>query len=311
MNLIFCGTPEFAVPTLESLIAEKFAINLVVTNQDEPSGRGYEVKAPPVKQVALRAGLLVYQPAKLKDPATVEIITSFRPDAIVVVAYGHILPKWIIDLPRLGCINLHASLLPKYRGAAPIQWSVIRGEAVTGITTMRIDVGLDTGDILLKREVEIQDDDTSETLSVRLSQLGADLMIETLRRLDRGDLEVQPQDHTQATLAPILKKEDGRIDWNLPALEIWNRVRGLRPWPGAYTRFRGKNLHIWAASRPAAGETMSLEPGTLIADRGSLRVICGQGTLLDAKEIQLEGRKRLAPRDFLNGVNISPGERVG
>jgi methionyl-tRNA formyltransferase len=311
MNLLFFGTPDFAVPTLESLIAGQFAIDLVVTNQDEPSGRGYEVKAPPVKQAAVRAGLLVYQPAKLKDPATVEIITSFRPDAIVVVAYGHILPEWLIDLPRLGCINLHASLLPKYRGAAPIQWSLIRGELVTGVTTMRIDVGLDTGDLLLKREVEIQDDDTSETLSVRLSQLGADLMMETLRRLDRGDLEAHPQDHARATLAPILKKEDGRIDWNLPALEIWNRIRGLRPWPGAYTRFRGKNLHIWAASRPAAGATINLHPGTLIADRGSLRVICGQGTLLEAKEIQLEGRKRLAPRDFLNGVKISPGEKVG
>jgi methionyl-tRNA formyltransferase len=175
----------------------------------------------------------------------------------VVVAYGHILPKWMIDLPRLGCINLHASLLPKYRGAAPIQWSLIRGETVTGVTTMRIDVGLDTGDILLKREVEIQDDDTAETLGRRLSQQGADLMIETLRRLEQGGLAAQPQDHAQATLAPILKKEDGRIDWNLPAIEIWNRIRGLRPWPGAYTKFRGKNLHIWAASRPLAGDNAS------------------------------------------------------
>src|SRR5208283_2700324 len=202
MNLVFCGTPDFAVPTLESLMAEKFAIDLVVTNPDEPSGRGYELKPPPVKRVALGAGLTIYQPARLKEPATVEFLSRFRPDAIVVVAYGHILPKWLIDLPRLGCINLHASLLPKYRGAAPIQWSLIRGEAGTGVTTMRIDVGLDTGDILLKREVQIQDDDTAETLSERLSRLGADLMIETLRRLERGDLEAQPQDHAQATLAP-------------------------------------------------------------------------------------------------------------
>ena len=228
----------------------------------------------------------------------------------MVVAYGHILPKWLIDLPRLGCINLHASLLPKYRGAAPIQWSLIRGESVTGVTTMRIDVGLDTGDILLKREVAIQDDDTSETLGARLSQVGADLMVETLRRLERGNLEAQPQDHAQATLAPILKKEDGRIDWNLPALEIWNRIRGLRPWPGAYTTFRGKNLHIWSAARPVAGETMPLDPGTLVAERARLRIVCGQGTVLEAKEIQLEGRKRLATRDFLNGVKISPGEKV-
>jgi len=310
MNLVFCGTPDFAVPTLERLVAEKFAIDLVVTNQDEPRGRGYEVKAPPVKEAAQRAGLQVYQPAKLKEPATVEFLSGYRPDAMVVVAYGHILPKWMIDLPRLGCINLHASLLPKYRGAAPIQWSLMRGEVITGVTTMRIDVGLDTGDILLKREVKIQDDDTSETLGERLSHIGADLMIETLGRLERGDIEAQPQDHAQATLAPILKKEDGRIDWNLPALEIWNRIRGLRPWPGAYTIFQGKNLHIWAASRPIVGETMPFDPGTLVADRARLRVICGQGTVLEPKEIQLEGRKRLAIRDFLNGTKISTGERV-
>ena len=175
---------------------------------------------------------------------------------------------------------------------------------------MRIDVGLDTGDTLLKREVEIQDDDTSETLGARLSHLGADLMVETLRRLEQGNLEAQPQDHTQATLAPILKKEDGRIDWSLPALEIWNRIRGLRPWPGAYTRFRDKNLHIWSAARPIPAETLPFDPGTLVADRTRLRVVCGKGSVLEAKEIQLEGRKRLASRDFLNGVKISPGEKV-
>ncbi len=310
MNLLFCGTPDFAVPNLERLIAEKFAIDLVVTNPDEPRGRGYELQAPPVKQAARRAGLAIYQPAKLKEPATVEFLSRYRPDAIVVVAYGHILPKWLIDLPRLGCINLHASLLPKYRGAAPIQWSLIRGETVTGVTTMRIDVGLDTGDILLKRELQIQDEDTSETMSERLSRLGADLMIETLRRLERGDLAAQPQDHAQATLAPILKKEDGRIDWNLPALEIWNRIRGLRPWPGAYTSFRGKNLHLWAASRPTADTTMQLDPGTMVADRGRLRVACGQGTLLELEEVQLDGRKRMPVRDFLNGVKIAPGDIV-
>ena len=310
MRIFFCGTPDFAVPTLERLIADRHAIELVVTNRDEPSGRGYELKAPPVKQAALRAGLEIYQPASLKDPATVEFLSRYQLDAIVVVAYGHILPKWMIDLPRLGCINLHASLLPKYRGAAPIQWALIRGEAVTGVTTMRIDVGLDTGDILLKREVQIQDDDTSETLGERLSQVGADLMIETLRRLERGDLLPQPQDHAQATLAPLLKKEDGRIDWNLPALAIWNRIRGLRPWPGAYTTFRGKNLHLWTASRPMAGEAMPLDPGTLIADRGRLRVTCGQGTVIEVTEIQLEGRKRMPARDFLNGVKIATGDTV-
>jgi methionyl-tRNA formyltransferase len=310
MRLIFCGTPDFAVPTLERLIAEDFAIDLVVTNPDEPSGRGYELKTPPVKQVALRSGLEVFQPARLKDPTTVEFLSRFRPDAIVVVAYGHIIPKWMIELPRFGCINLHASLLPKYRGAAPIQWALIRGETLTGVTTMRIDEGLDTGDILLKREVAIRDEDTTETLRERLSLLGADLIVETLHQLEREVLQPQPQDHTRATRAPILKKEDGRIDWVLPAREIWNRIRGLRPWPGAYTTFRGKNLHIWAAGRPGPGEPCHLEPGTLVAEHGRLLVACGQGTLLEAKEIQLEGRKRLPAPEFLNGVRLLPGEKV-
>ncbi|MBZ5670837.1 MAG: methionyl-tRNA formyltransferase [Acidobacteriia bacterium] len=310
MRLIFCGTPDFAVPTLERLIAEDVAIDLVVTNPDEPSGRGYELKAPLVKQVALRSGLGVFQAARLKDPTTVEFLSRFRPDAIVVVAYGHIIPKWMIELPRFGCINLHASLLPKYRGAAPIQWALIRGETLTGVTTMRIDEGLDTGDILLKREVSVRDEDTTETLRERLSLLGADLVVETLLQLEREVLQPQPQDHTQATRAPILKKEDGRIDWVLPAREIWNRIRGLRPWPGAYTTFRGKNLHIWAAGRPSPGEPCHLEPGTLVAEHGRLLVACGQGTLLEAKEIQLEGRKRLPAPEFLNGVRLLPGERV-
>jgi methionyl-tRNA formyltransferase len=331
LTLIFCGTPTFAVPTLKRLQAENFTIELVVTNPDEPSGRGCELKSPPVKEAALRAGLRVYQPGKLKDPAAVEFLSQFRPDAIVVAAYGHIIPKWMIDLPRYGCINLHASLLPKYRGAAPIQWALMRGETVTGVTTMKIDPGLDTGDILLKREVSIRDEDTTETLSESLSVLGADLMVETLRRIERGDLQPQPQDNSLATLAPMLKKEDGRIDWKLPAEEVWGRVRGLRPWPGAYTTFRGRNLHIWAAGRPAAQSPDSgtgasqglwaagrpaaaapcgLEPGTLVADQGRLRVACGQATLLEVRELQLEGRKRLPARDFLNGVRLAPGEKL-
>lgn len=309
MNLVFCGTPEFAVPTLEKLVEEKFTIELVVTNPDEPSGRGYELKAPPVKLAAQRSGLPVYQPAKLRDPATVEFLSQTRPDAIIVVAYGHIVPKWLIEKPRLGCINLHASLLPKYRGAAPIQWSLIRGESVTGVTTMQIDVGLDTGDILLQKPLAIQDNDTAETLGSRLSHIGADLMVETLRWMEQENLAATPQDHAQATLAPILKKQDGRIDWRLPALEIWNRTRGLRPWPGAYTTLRGKQLHIWSAERPGASQVAAPEPGSLIANRAKLQVVCGDGNLLEPLEIQLEGRKRLPTRDFLNGAQILPGER--
>jgi methionyl-tRNA formyltransferase len=311
MKLIFCGTPQFAVPTLEELIAEKFQLDLVVTNPDEPQGRGYELKAPPIKMAALRSGFAIFQPARLKDSAAVEFLSTYRPDAIVVVAYGHILPKWLIDLPRLGCINLHASLLPKYRGAAPIQWALIRGESLTGVTTMRIDEGLDTGDILLKKEEIIGDADTTETLSDRLSRSGAELMVETLQRLGQGTLAATPQNHAGATLAPILKKEDGRIDWSLSALEIWNRVRGLRPWPGAFTRFRNKDLHIWSASRPSATDNVSLAPGTLLASQSKFQIACGDGALLEPTEIQLEGRKRLPPRDFLNGVRITPGEKAG
>lgn len=310
MQLIFCGTPQFAVPTLGKLLAGNFTIELVITNPDEPAGRGYERKAPPVKQVAEQAGLPVFQPAKLKDPATQEFLSKFHPDAMVVVAYGHIIPPWMIELPRLGCINLHASLLPKYRGAAPIQWALMRGERVTGVTTMKIDPGMDTGDILLVREVEIGEEDTAETLAERLSVLGADLMVETLRGLERGEITPRPQDHSQATLAPMLKKEHGRIDWSLTAQEIAWRVRGLRPWPGAYTTFRGKNLHLWAAAALPGEFGSQFEPGTLVAERGRLLVACGQGTQLEIKELQVEGHRRLSARDFLNGVHLTPGERL-
>ena len=310
MNLIFCGTPQFAVPTLEKLLAEGFAVEVVVSQPDEPSGRGYEVKPPPVKQLAERAGIPVFQPAKLKAPATQEFLSRYHPDAIVVVAYGRIIPPWMIELPRLGCINLHASLLPKYRGAAPIQWAIVRGETVTGVTTMKIDPGMDTGDILLVREIPIGEDDTTETLSASLSRIGADLMIETLRGLERGEITPRPQDHSQATMAPMLKKEDGRIDWNLPAREISWRVRGLRPWPGAYSTFRGKNLHIWSSAVAETALT-DLLPGTLVGGAGKLSVACGEGTQLELKEVQLEGRKRLSARDFLNGVHLQPGERLG
>ncbi len=310
MRLIFCGTPQFAVPTLEKLIAEKFEIELVVTNPDEPSGRGYEAKAPPVKVVAEKAGLRIFQPAKLKDPATVEFLSRFHPDAIVVVAYGHIIPPWMIDLPRLGCINLHASLLPKYRGAAPIAWAIIRGERVTGVTTMKIDPGLDTGDVLLERRVEILDEDTTPTLSEKLSTLGADLMVETLRGLERNEIRPRPQDSSQATLAPMLKKEDGRIEWSLTAEEISRRVRGLQPWPGAYTSFRGKRLQLWAARPAAGGPQAVLQPGTLEAQSGKLIITCGEGSRLEVMELQMEGRKRVSARDFLNGVRLVPDEKV-
>lgn len=310
MKLLFCGTPEFAVPTLESLLAKGHKVELVVCQPDEPAGRGYVIAAPPVKQIAHRSGIPVYQPVKLKDQATIDYLSAFQPDAIAVVAYGRIIPPWMIELPRLGCINLHASLLPKYRGAAPIQWAIIRGERVTGVTTMKIDAGLDTGDILLKREEEIRDDDTTESLSVRLSAIGAQLMIETLSCLEQGGITPQPQEHSQATLAPILKKEDGRIDWRMPAQALTWRVRGLRPWPGAFTTFRGKNLHVWSARVGAAAAAVSGEPGVLSTEGSRLMVNCGEASRLELIEIQMEGKKRLAARDFLNGVRLSPGEKL-
>jgi methionyl-tRNA formyltransferase len=311
MNLIFCGTPQFAVPTLEKLVEEKFSIQLIITNPDEPRGRGHKVQPSPVKEAALKHGLAVYQPAKVKTDETREYLSQFRPDAMVIVAYGHIVPQWMIDLPPLGCINLHASLLPKYRGAAPINWAIIRGEKETGITTMKIDAGMDTGDMLLERRETIRDDDTTETLGARLSVMGADLMIETLRKLERGEIAPRPQDSSKATIAPKVKKEDGVIDWSLTAEEIERRVRGLAPWPGAFTSFRGMRLHVWRAEAVAAAEGSSAAPGMISAAGKRLAVACGAGTQLLLHEVQMEGRKRISARDFANGAHAESGEKLG
>lgn len=307
MRLIFCGTPQFAVPTLTRLTRVPYHIELVVTNPDEPSGRGHALKSPPVKQAALDAGLVVFQPSKFKLPLTRDLISHYRPDAIVVVAYGHIIPGWMIQLPRFGCINLHASLLPKYRGAAPVPWAIIRGEKVTGVTTMKIDAGLDTGDILLQHQTEIGPEDTAEALLDRLSVAGASLMEETLHGLGRGHISPRAQEQSQATLAPMLKKEDGRIDWSLSAGEIERRVRGLRPWPGAYTSFRGKGLQIWKA-RAVAG-IPEAEPGMLLARAGKALAACGQASALELVEVQVEGRRRVSGSEFLNGIRLQPGEQ--
>lgn len=309
MRLVFCGTPQFAVPTLEKLHAERFDLALVVTNPDEPRGRGYELKPPPVKEAALKARLSVFQPAKLKTEEAMSRIAAVRPDAIMVVAYGHLIPGWMIDLPPLGCINLHASLLPRYRGAAPIPWAIMRGERVTGNTTMKIDAGLDTGDILLQQAMEIAPDDTAETLGRRLSVAGADLVLETLRQLAMGSVTPRPQDHSLATLAPMLKKEDGLIDWNMPAAGIEQRVRGLQPWPVAHTTFRQRALRIWSA-RPVDGAA-ALSPGELKTSDPGLLAGAGSGTALELVEVQLEGRKRISGREFSNGVRLHASERLG
>ena len=337
MKLVFCGTPQFAVPSLEKLASHGFAIQLVVTQPDRPQGRGMVMTAPPVKQAAARLGLPVAQPDKIKkNEEFQQQLQAIAPEAIIVVGYGRIVPAWMLQLPALGNINVHASLLPKYRGAAPIQWAIARGETTTGVTTMRIDEGLDTGDILLKREMAIHLDETAETLSPRLAEMGAELLVETLYGLQDGKISPTPQNHAEATLAPILKKEDGLIDFQWTASEIHNRLRGFQPWPGIYTKFRDKNLKIIAASPAAysAGRTESKEepwvaracpevlaegpppaftsePGTLQIVNSRLLVRCGSGTVLDLLQLQPEGKKVLSAREFINGYRPTDGERLG
>jgi len=308
LNLVFCGTPVFAVPTLEKLVEAGFAVGLVVTQPDRPKGRHMELARSPVKQRALQLGLPVSQPDKIKNNDELRAqLTAIRPEAIIVVGYGRIIPPWMIDLPRLGNLNLHGSLLPRYRGAAPIQWAIARGESVTGVTTMRIDLGLDTGDILLQKQIPIAPRDTAETLAPRMATIGGDLMVETLRGLRAGTIHAQPQEHAKATLAPMLKKENGRIDFHLTAGEIFNRLRGFQPWPGAYTSFRGKHLHIWAA-QPAERR---LEEGELAVDGTGLLVGCGAGSALRLLEVQIEGKKRMPASDFIHGHHPRPGEKLG
>jgi methionyl-tRNA formyltransferase len=309
-HLVFCGTPRFAVPTLEALVAAGHSVPLVVTQPDRPRGRGMELAASPVKEAALRLGIPVSQPAAIKNNAEFRAqLEALRPDAIVVVGYGRIIPQWMIDLPRLGNLNLHASLLPKYRGAAPIQWAIASGETVTGVTTMRIDAGLDTGDILRQREMPILPDDTAETLAPRLATVGADLMVETLRGLQSGEVKPIPQDHSKATLAPILKREDGRMDFSRTAAELLNRMRGFRPWPGAFTSFRGKNMQVHRAEPVQFPSQLS--PGALAVDAARLLVGCAEGTTLNLAEIQLDGKRRMSAQEFVNGYHPKPGERLG
>jgi methionyl-tRNA formyltransferase len=312
-SLIFAGTPRFAVPTLERLVERGYPVRLVVTQPDKPRGRGMELAASPVKQSALKLALPVIQPEKIKTNEEFRAqLATLQPDAIIVVGYGRIIPQWMIELPRFGNLNLHASLLPKYRGAAPIQWAIASGESVTGVTIMRIDAGLDTGDILLQRELAIENEDTAETVAPRLASIGADLMVEALRGLDAGSISSRPQDHARASLAPILTKHDGQIDFHHTATEIWNRLRGFQPWPGAFTKFRGKNLHLWSAKVVSAEIiTSELQLGELSAEGELVVVGCGHRTALELLEVQIEGKKRMPARDFVNGYRPFAGERLG
>lgn len=268
-----------------------------------------ELAASPVKDAAIRLGIPVVQPAAIKNNAEFRAqLEALHPDAIIVVGYGRIIPQWMIDLPQHGNLNLHASLLPKYRGAAPIQWAIANGESITGVTTMRIDAGLDTGDILMQSEMAILPDDTAETLAPKLASAGAELMIETLRGLESRIVKPSPQDHSRATLAPILKKEDGRMDFSRSAYELFNRIRGFRPWPGAFTTFKGKNMQVQRAEPVQNADR--LLPGS-IAVGARLLVGCGQETALNLIEVQLDGKRRMSAQEFINGYRPKPGDRLG
>ena len=322
MRIVFCGTPEFAVPSLRALLADSlFTVEAVVTQPDRPRGRGHAVSPSAVKEAALEAGAHVYQPETIKSDSAFDFFKRLAPNAVVIIAYGQLIPQRLIEIPRLGWINLHASLLPKYRGAAPIAWAIVNGETTTGLTTMQIDAGMDTGPILLQRELEIGPDETAPELARRLSEAGAPLVSESLRKLDGGEITPRAQDFSEATYAPRLTKEHGRIDWTQTAQQIYNCIRGLAPWPGAYTTFRGQLCHIWgrpadaAAASPqpisitvGAGHSM---PGSLLAAGQSIDVVCGEGTRLHLDAVQMEARKRITAREFVNGAHPAPGERFG
>ncbi len=313
MKLVFCGTPRFAVPTLEGLLAAGHTIELVVSQPDRPVGRKQIVEQTPVKQTALSAGLPILQPDKIRTNTELRSrLEAIAPDAIVVVAYGRIIPPWMLALPRLGCINLHGSLLPKYRGAAPIQWAVAMGETVTGNTTMLLEEGLDTGPILLQQEVAIGPDQTAADLFEGLAVCGAPLMVETLAGLSNGSIQAKPQDHARATQAPPLTRDDGRMDFAAyTATELRNRWRGFQPWPGAFTTMDGKKLIVHRMDVAVTAESTVELPGTLLVGRDMLRVGCAKGTWLDLVGLQVEGKKRMTAAEFLRGVHLASGMRLG
>jgi methionyl-tRNA formyltransferase len=308
MRVVFLGTPDFAVPALEAILDAGHQVLEVVTQPDRPRGRKQELTPSPVKAAGLRHNLPVYQPERVRRPEAIEHIRTLAPQAMVVVGYGQILPQSIIDIAPLGIINVHASLLPELRGAAPIQWSIARGYATTGVTTMRIDAGLDTGDIIDRWETAIGPDETAPELSARLAQAGAGLLVRSLAGLAEGRAHPQPQDHARATLAPILKKEDGRIAWTDPAQRIHNLIRGFQPWPGAHTTFRGQSLHLWRSR--LVPQRRELPPGALIHEEGVFAV-GGDGASLQLLEVQLEGRKKMDAEVFANGHRLTQTDQLG
>jgi methionyl-tRNA formyltransferase len=317
-RVVFFGTPQFAVPSLDALLAGPDVVAGVICQADRPAGRGQKLRRPPVAELALTRGVDVQQPTRIRDRTFEELLHRWQPDVIVVTAYGRILPRNILDLPRLGCINVHASLLPKYRGAAPIAWAIARGETETGVTIIQMSEAMDAGDILLQRCTPIGADETAVDLSERLSLLGADALMEALASLARGELVPVPQDEKAITLAPIIAKSDGEIDWSRSATEIANRCRAFQPWPSAFTQFDGKLLKVHAARATApvaerAGQTPPPgmpPPGTIVSIGDAIEVVTGAGTLA-VDQLQLEGRKRMAASEFARGAGLRTGMRLG
>ncbi len=308
MRVVFLGSGAFAIPSFEALLDAGHEVAALVTQPDKEKGRGREVAPPPLKPVALARGVRVLQPRRVREPAAQDELRALRPELQVVVAYGQILPKSVIDIAPLGTVNVHASLLPRLRGAAPIQWAIARGDTETGVTTMLIDEGLDTGPTLLARRLAILPEETAGELEPRLARLGAELLLDTVRGLAAASLRPVPQDHSQATLAPLLKKEDGLLDWSRPARELANQVRGFHPWPGAYTTVAGRVLKVRkAAALPGGGE-----PGTVVeVDRQGLVVGAGGGTRLTLLEVQPESRRPMSGAAYAAGARLEPGEHLG
>jgi methionyl-tRNA formyltransferase len=307
MRIVFMGTPEFAVPSLEALLKSDDQVVGIVTQPDRPKGRGQVLTPPPIKLIAQREGIPFLQPVKIRVPEFLTALAGWKPDLIAVTAYGRILHSPILTLPPMGCVNVHGSLLPKYRGAAPVQWAVINGEAETGITTMMMDEGMDTGSMLLQESLPILPEDTAGSLAPRLAVLGGRLLVETIARFKAGTITPQPQNHALATLAPLLKKEDGVIDWTTSASNIANRVRGLSPWPGAYTYIGSERWMVWSATQsPGKPDVV---PGTIIeVTKQSIHVATGDGVLA-LKEIQPSNRTRLTVAQYLAGHRVSAGQR--
>lgn len=309
MRIVFLGSGAFAIPSFEALLEAGHDVAALVTQPDREKGRGRALAAPPLKPVAQGRGVPVMQPPRIKDPQVQERLRSIAPDVQVVVAYGQIIPRSVIDIPRLGTVNVHASLLPRYRGAAPVQWALAEGERETGVTTMLIDEGLDTGPILLARATPIGEEETAADLEGRLSRLGAEALLESLAGLAEGSLRPTPQDHARATLAPLLRKEDGRIDWSLPAPIISRRVRAFHPWPGSVTLLEGRLLKVLRA-RPEANGPGS--PGSIVAvGAEGIVVACGEGTRLRLLEVQPESRRPMAAAAFASGARLTAGDRLG